>query len=75
MTNPWQRLRGLVPEDAMQVGEVLSVGSDGTSVVALIGGGSITASGDGYAVSARVFVKGSAIVSAAPALTPVDIEV
>jgi hypothetical protein len=59
----------------MQIGTVVTVGTDGTSLVELIGGGIITATGDAYAESSRVFVRGSAIVSAAPELTPVDIEV
>lgn len=48
---------------------------DGTSDVALIGGGTVTVAGDGFTVSTPVFVNGGRIVSEAPALSVTTIEV
>jgi len=58
----------------MKVGQVQAVGADGTATVALVGGGTITATGSGSPGQA-VFVKGEIIRGAAPSLAVVDIQV
>jgi len=73
--NPYLRLRGLLSSDVTLVGSVAAVNLDGTSDVALIGGGTVTVAGDGFTVSTPVFVKGGRIVSEAPALSVTTIEV
>lgn len=73
--NPWKRLKGLLADDPTEIGTVQTQNSNGTSVVSLVGGGLITVTGTGYAPGQRVFTKGGAIVSGAPALPAVEIEV
>jgi len=75
MPNPWKALLGILPQDVDQVGQITTVLADGMSVVALVGGGSITATGDGYQVGDPVWVKGGIIRGRAPSLSPVDVEV
>ena len=61
--------------DAMQIGTVQAVNADGTSLVSMVGGGVIRASSDSFPVNQPVFVKGGQIVSAAPGLVIIPIEV
>jgi len=75
MSNPWKELLGLLPSDAMKIGQVQAVGADGTATVALVGGGAITATGSGYSPGQAVFVKGGIIRGQAPTLAAVDIQV
>lgn len=74
MANPWTTLLSILPQETEQVGEITTILADGTRVVALVGGGSVTATGDGQ-VGDAVFVRGGIIRGTAPSLTPVDIEV
>lgn len=74
--NPFKRLRGLLVDNAQQIGTIQSANtSKGTSIVVLVGGGEIEASGTGFAVGSRVFIQGARIVSAAPSLPAVEIQV
>jgi hypothetical protein len=75
MANPYKALRDLIPEPAMQVGTSQGPNGDGTTDVILVGGGTVTATGTGYAFGTPVFVKGGLIVSQAPSLSVTDIEV
>lgn len=75
MANPWKLLQGLLPSEPVQVGSVQALNGDGTSQVAMVGGGVIRVTGDSFAVSQPVFVKGGLIVSAAPSLDIQLIEV
>lgn len=75
MANPWKRLQSLLPEDPVQIGTVQVDNADGTYGVDLVGGGRITVTGSGYSVNQRVFVRGTMIMSAAPDLPVVEIEV
>lgn len=75
MANPWKLLQGILPSDVMQVGTVVALNGDGTSQVAMVGGGVIRVTGNSFAVSQPVFVKDGQIVSAAPSLNIQSIEV
>lgn len=75
MANPYNLLQSLLPKEALQIGTSQGPNGDGTTDVLLLGGGLITASGDGYSNGTPVFVKGSRITAQAPSLTPVDIDV
>ena len=75
MANPWNRLRGLLPRDALQVGTSQGPNGDGTTTVDLIGGGRIIATGDGYPLGQQVYVQGMIIRGEAPNLTPIEIQV
>ena len=73
--NPWKRLRGILPGDTTEVGVVQAQLANGTTTVSLVGGGVVTVSGTGFGSGVSVFIRGGAIVSGAPALSSVDIEV
>lgn len=73
--NHLKRFRGLLPTDPTLVGSVQSVNINGTLEVLLVGGGKTTVTGSGYAPGSRVFVKGGEVVSAAPSLSAILIEV
>jgi hypothetical protein len=75
MANPLKQLRGLIPQDVVQVGTSQGPNGDGTTNVSLLGGGTVVCSGTGYSNGTPVFIKGSVILSAAPSPTAVDIEV
>jgi len=75
MANPWKQLRSLLPQDTVQVGESQGPNGDGTTDVALVGGGTVTVSGDGYASGTPVYLKGGRILSQAPSLSVTDITV
>ncbi|MEM1113284.1 MAG: hypothetical protein AAGI11_15335 [Pseudomonadota bacterium] len=75
MVNLFRQLTALMPGEALQVGTVQAVNVDGTSDVALVGGGVARFSGDGFPVGQSVFVRGSQIVSASPAPSFVLVEV
>jgi hypothetical protein len=73
--NPFKRFQGLLHREAKQVATVSQVNSDGTLKVDVFGGGSVIVTGDGYLVGVKVFIQSGRVVSPAPTLTPVDIEV
>lgn len=72
-TNLFRQLLDLIPDPALQVGEVTS-SSDGISTVVLPGGGTLTARGEA-AIGTTVFVRGGVIEGSAPQLPIVLIEV
>lgn len=75
MSNPYKRLLDLLPKQPLLVGVSEGDNGDGTTTVTLVGGGQVVASGSGYASGVSVFVKGGRIVSQAPDLSAVDINV
>lgn len=70
MRNPYKLLRDLLPEPALQVGDVISI-SNGVATIQSPGGGKSTARGD-TTVGARVFFRNSNIEGTAPNL-PIEI--
>lgn len=67
MTNAFKLLKALLPDPALEVGEVISMVS-GTATVQLPGGGLVQARGSAT-VGAQVFVRNGLIEGAAPSLT------
>lgn len=72
-TNLFRKLLDLLPDPALQVGQVVSI-SGGVATIQLPGGGTLKARGTA-AVSDTVFVRGGVIEGAAPSLTVVAIDV
>ena len=68
--NLFRRLQGLLPQQPLQVGDVIAV-TEGVAIVELPGGGTINARGIA-ALGTRVFVQGGVIQGAAPTL-PVEL--
>lgn len=73
MTNLFRQFLNLIPDPALQVGDVTAV-ADGIATVALPGGGTIQARG-AATVGQAVFVRGGVIEGPAPSLPVVLIEV
>lgn len=71
--NPYKMLRDLLPDPALEVGEVIAF-ADGTATIELPGGGTVQGRGSAT-VGQRVFVRDGVIEGEAPALTTVLIEV
>lgn len=73
LRSPIRRLKDLVASPPLEVGDVTAVGDD-VRTVALIGGGTVLARGQG-SVSQRVYVRGGVIEGPAPTLPTELIEV
>lgn len=73
-TNLWERFCDTLPGDPKIIAEVISV-SGTESVVETSSGGRMRVSGSGYASGAMVWVKGGAIVGAAPSLPHAELEI
>lgn len=71
--NPYSRFAALVAGPPMDVGEVLSVETDGV-IIALVSGAQIRARGDAT-VGDWVYVRGGVIEGPAPNLAGIEIEV
>jgi len=73
MSNDLSRLRALIHQDALQVGDVTD-SADGMCTVELPGGGVIRARGVAT-IGSRVFVRGGLVEGAAPSLPLIVLEV
>ncbi|MGH8436110.1 MAG: hypothetical protein ACRERX_16905 [Pseudomonas sp.] len=73
LRNPYQLLRGLLPNAPLQVGTVVSI-TGGVASIQLPGGGVAQARGDA-AVNALVYFRDGVIEGPAPALSVVLIDV
>lgn len=71
--NPFKRLLGLLPQPALQVGEVIAV-EDGVATIELPGGGLDKARGD-VVVGATVYFRDGVIEGPAPVLPVDEVEV
>ncbi len=75
MRNLYRQFLELIPHDPLQVGEVTSHNSDGTSTLQLPGGGLLRARGQGVAVGLKAFVRAGEVKGEAPDLQDVTVEV
>ena len=73
MLNPYSHLLSLLPQNPLQVGEVVQT-SASESQVLLPGGGMLTVRGTAP-IGTNVFVRGGVIEAEAPSLTVVTISV
>jgi hypothetical protein len=72
-TNLWKRLKQLLPEPPLLVGEVVAVSTYGATVE-LPDGSLVAVRGEG-SVNQMVFIRDGIIEGSAPSLTPVLIEI
>lgn len=72
-TNLFRQLIDLIPDPALQVGEVTSF-LDGICTITLPGGGTLTARGEAT-IGQQVFVRGGVVEGPAPELSVELIEV
>ena len=72
-TNLWKRLKQLLPEPPLLVGEVVAVSTNGATVE-LPDGSLVAVRGEG-SVNQMVFIRDGIIEGSAPSLTPVLIEI
>lgn len=73
MSNPYKRLLGLLPRNALDVGTVTAVQADGV-LVELVSGAVVQARGEA-AIGSRVYVRGRVIEGPAPVLPVGEIEI
>jgi hypothetical protein len=75
--NLWKRFKQLIPDDPLEIGQVISVnGLTQTSIVLMLGGGTQTVRGVSVPLGQYAFVRGGAIEGAAPDLgSPIALEV
>lgn len=74
MLNIWRQFERLLPSSPLLIGTVVADHGDGTLTVEFLDGGLLRVTGQA-AINSRVFVRGGEVVSAAPELTVVDIEI
>lgn len=65
LRNPFVRLVNALPKYPKLYGTVTTV-EDGTVVVTLLGGGVLRATGSGYSVGAKVFIRNGLVEGEAP---------
>lgn len=75
MTNLVSYLRGLVPQPALLIGEVLAVGSDNMSTVEFPDGSQQRVRGTSVGIGEPAFVRNGVIEGRAPSYTAVTIEI
>lgn len=75
--NLWQLFRGITEQGAKQLATVIDHNqTSGKYTVTMQGGGNtIVQSNDSYALQSKVFIRSGEIVSAAPDLPYIEIEV
>ncbi len=56
-TNPWNKLKGLLPTAARVIATVTSHNSNGTSTLSLRSGGSLTAKGHAAPMGSKLLVE------------------
>lgn len=67
--NIWTTFKGMLPSEAVSLGEVIAHNADGTSTVELLGGERIRPLGQLAAIGMRAMVKKGQVIAEAPALT------
>lgn len=67
-TNPFKRFQEIIGEPAKSIAEVVSLSSDGTSLLQARGGQMFRARGPSFPVGAKVWVRGDEVISEAPDL-------
>jgi hypothetical protein len=75
MSNPWVRFGALIAPGAKSVVTVTAVNVNGTSVVTLRGGGSVTVQGVSVDVGGSAIIQDGRIIGAAPDLPVASVEI
>ena len=73
--NLWQLFKGITEQGAKQLATVIDQSGSNYTVTMQGGGNTIVQSNDSYALQSKVFIRSGEIVSAAPDLPYVEIEV
>lgn len=73
--NLWQLFKGITEQGAKQLATVIDQTGSNYTVTMQGGGNTIVQSNDSYALQSKVFIRSGEIVSAAPDLPYVEIEV
>ena len=73
--NLWQLFKGITEQGAKQLATVIDKQGSSYTVTMQGGGNTIVQSNDSYALQSKVFIRSGEIVSAAPDLPYVEIEV
>ena len=73
--NLWQLFKGITEQGAKQLATVIDQSGTNYTVTMQGGGNTIVQSNDSYALQSKVFIRSGEIISAAPDLPYVEIEV
>lgn len=73
--NLWQLFKGITEQGAKQLATVIDQSGSNYTVTMQGGGNTIVQSNDSYALQSKVFIRSGEIVSAAPDLPYIEIEV
>lgn len=68
MPNVWKQFQALLPQQPLQIGEVVSVNADGTSTVETPAGALLRVRGDNVAQGSNAYIRGGELVGEAPDL-------
>lgn len=73
--NPWVKFSQLLAPGVKQIVTVTSVGTDGTSIVALRDTSTVRVAGDSVSAGDKAFIQGGRIIGKAPDLPSYSVEV
>ena len=74
-TNPWKQFQGLLPKAARVIATVVTHSSNGTSILTLRSGHTMTAKGHGVAVGQKALIGRGEIIREVPDLLVYDVQV
>jgi hypothetical protein len=74
MPNLWKQFQDLLPTQPILIGTVITIHSDNTISVQLLGGGVLRVSGSA-AENTRVLIQGGRVLGPAPDLPQIEIEI
>lgn len=75
MTNPFRQLLELLPQTPLTIATVAAQHANGECTVTYPSGSQVRVRGEGFAVADQVFVRDGVIEGAAPALTPMTVDI
>jgi hypothetical protein len=80
MPNPWKQFQNLLPQSTTSLGTVITLHTDNTVSIELLGGGVLRVSSSpaisgSATIGTRVFVRDNRIIDTAPELPQFEIEI
>ena len=73
--NPWKQFQGLLPQTSRFIGTVASHNANGTSTITLRNGSSMTAKGQGVAVSSKALIDDGEVLREVPSLPAYTVQI
>lgn len=73
--NVWALFKSVVPDQPLLIGTVSAINDDGTSVLTMLDGATLTVRGTSVAVGSKAYARAGVIEGEAPDLSFYEIEV